>query len=131
MALDNIERPPTQVGSDQIAIGLFLGIFDGHEEAFGFMGADIQPRTPYHRPHHFTTSDADAVWRPRMGGKVVRDVLDTLTGPNVLIATDLRDHLYTTKKGRGALNKSHRAIERIRDDCLNPDIGMVGFEGLK
>jgi hypothetical protein len=40
MALDNIERPPTEVGSQQIAIRLFLGIFDGHDEPFDFVGAD-------------------------------------------------------------------------------------------
>ena len=41
MALDNIKRPPTQVGGDQIAIGLFLFIFDGHDKPFGFVGADV------------------------------------------------------------------------------------------
>src|SRR5215467_13509341 len=71
MALDNIERPPTEVGSEQIAIRLFLGIFDGHDEPFGFVGADIQPRTPDQRPYLLTAADADAVRRPRMGGEVV------------------------------------------------------------
>src|SRR3977135_4517888 len=47
MALDNIQRPPTEVGSNERAITLFLGIFDGHDEPFGFVSADIQPRTPY------------------------------------------------------------------------------------
>ena len=99
MALDNIKRPPTEVGSNQIAIGLFLGIFDGHDEPFGFVGADIQPRTPDQRPHLLTASDADAVGRPRMGGKVVGDVLVPLAGPNVLIAADLREHLDPIEKG--------------------------------
>src|SRR5437763_2628655 len=58
MALDNIKRPPTEVGGDQIAIGLFLGIFDRHDEPFRFVGADIQPCTPYHRHHLLTASDA-------------------------------------------------------------------------
>ena len=131
MALDNIKRPPTQVGGDQIAIGLFFFIFDGDDEPFGFMGADIQPCTPHHRHHLIAASDADGVGRPRMGGKVVGDVLVTLADPNVLIAADLREHLDATKQGRGAIDKSRRAIERIRHDRVNPDIGMVGLEGLK
>ena len=129
MALDNIEGPPTQVGGDQIAIGLFLGIFDGHNEPFGFVGADIQPCTPYHRSYLNTTSDADGVGRPRMGGKVVSDVLVTLADPNVLIAADLRDHLYTPEKSRGPIDKRRRAIEGIRHDSVNPDIGLLGLEG--
>ena len=89
MALDNIQRPPTQVRGDQIAIRLFLGIFDGHDEPFGFVGADIQPRTPHQRHHLLTASEADAVGCPRMGSKVVSDVLVPRTHPNVLIAPDL------------------------------------------
>src|SRR5262244_2308259 len=123
MALDNIKRPPTQVRGDQIAIRLFLGIFDGHEEPFGFVSADIQPRTPHHRHYLSTASDADGVRRPGMGGKVVGDMLRTLADTNVLIAADLREHLYATKKGRSAIDKSCRAIERIRHDRVNPDIG--------
>ena len=99
MALDNIERPPTEVGSDQRAIRLFLGIFDGHDEPFGFVGADIQPRTPDQRHHLLTASDADAVGRPRMGGEVVGDVLVPRAGPNVLIAPDLREHLDPIEQG--------------------------------
>jgi hypothetical protein len=66
LALDNIECPPTQVGGDQRAISLFLGIFDGHDEPFGFVGADIPPCTPYHRSYLNTTADADGEGRPRM-----------------------------------------------------------------
>jgi hypothetical protein len=55
MALDNIERLPTEVGSDQIALRLFLGVFDGHDEPLGFVGADIQPRTP-HQCHPLLTA---------------------------------------------------------------------------
>src|SRR5499426_3141691 len=122
MALDNIERPPAQVGGDEIAIGLFLGIFDGHDEPFGFVGADIQPCTPYHRYDLNTTSNADGVGRPGMGGKIVSDVLVLLADPNVLIAADLRDHLYALEKSRGPIDKSRRAIEGIRHDCVNPDL---------
>jgi hypothetical protein len=129
MALDNIKGPPTQVGGDQRAIGFFLFIFDGHDESFGFVGADIQPCTPSHRQHRSAASDADGVGRPGMGGKVVSDVLLTLADPNVLIAADLWDHLYATAKGRGTIDKSRRAIERIRHDSVNPDIGMVGLAG--
>src|SRR5467141_1270781 len=131
MALDNIKRPPTQVGGDQRAIGLFLFIFDGDDEPFGFVGADIQPGTPHYRYHLIAASDAEGVGRPGMGGKVVGDVLVTLADSNVLIAADLRENLYTTEKGRGPIDKSRRAIERIRHDRVNPDIGMVGLEGLK
>src|SRR5215204_1349112 len=105
MALDNIQGPPTQVGGDQIAIGLFLGIFDGHDESLGFVGADIHPCTPYHRYYLSPTSDADSVGRPRMGGKVGSDVLVTLADSNVLIAADLRDHLDATEKSRGSIDK--------------------------
>ena len=66
-----------------------------------------------------------------MGGKVVGDMLLTLADPNVLIAADLRDHLAATEKGRGAIDKRRRAIERIRYDSENPDLGMLGLEGLK
>src|SRR5262245_32526899 len=98
MALDNIERPPTEVGSNQIAIRLFLGIFDGHDEPFGFVDADIQPRTPDQGHHLLTASDTDAVERPRMNDEVVGDVLVPGAGPNVLIAADLREHLYTIEQ---------------------------------
>jgi hypothetical protein len=64
-----------------------------------------------------------------MGGKVVGDVLGTRAGPNVLIAPDLREHLYPIEQGRGAIDKRCRAIERICHDCMNPDLGMVGLEG--
>src|SRR2546428_5358934 len=123
MALDNIKRPPTQVGGDQIAIGLFCFIFDGYDEPFGFVSADIQPCTPHYRHHLLATSNADGVGRPGMGGKVIGDVLVTRADPNVLIAADLRDHLDATKKGRGTLDKSRRAIERIRHDRVNPASG--------
>src|SRR5262249_54571978 len=83
MALDNIKGPPTQVGGDQIAIGLFLFIFDGHDEPFGFVSADIQPCAAYHRYDLSTASDADAVRCPRMGSKVVSHVLVTLADSNI------------------------------------------------
>ena len=86
---------------------------------------------PDHRHHLLTASDADGAGRPGMGGKIVGDVLFTLADPNVLIAADLREHLHATEKGRGAIDKSRRAIERIRHDTVNPDVGMVGLEGLQ
>jgi hypothetical protein len=66
-----------------------------------------------------------------MGGTGVRDVLVTLADPNVLSAADVRDHLDATEKSRGPIDKRRRAIERIRHDSVNPDIGMVGFERRK
>ena len=97
----------------------------------GFMGADIPPCTPYYRHHRLAASDADGVGRPGMGGKVVGDVLGPLANPNILIAAHLREHWHATEQGRGAIDKRRRTIERIRQDRVNPDIGMVGLEGLK
>ncbi|HSF30714.1 MAG TPA: recombinase family protein [Candidatus Tectomicrobia bacterium] len=99
MPLDHIKRPPTQVGGNQIAIGLLVCIFDRHDQAFGFVGTDVESGTADHRHHLLTTADADAVRRPGMGGKVVGDVLLTLADPNVLIAADLRDDLYPIAEG--------------------------------
>ena len=99
MALDNSTRPPTQVGGDQIARGLFRFIFDGHDEPFGFVGADLQACATHHRHHLIAASDADGVGRPGMGGQVVGDVLVTRADSNVLIAAALREHLYATEKG--------------------------------
>ena len=89
MALDKIKRPPTQVGGDQLAIGLCCFIVDGDDEPFGFVSAAIQPCTPHYRHHLLAASDADGVRRPGMGGKVVGDVLVTLADPNVLMAAEL------------------------------------------
>ena len=41
MALDNIKCPPTEVRGNQIAIGLFLFIFDGHDEPLGVLRANV------------------------------------------------------------------------------------------
>src|SRR5712691_8556523 len=84
MALDNIKRPPTQVGGDQRAIVLFLCIFDRHDKPFGFVGADVEPRTTDRRHHLLITPDAEALGCPRMGHKIVGDVLCALPDPNVL-----------------------------------------------
>ena len=64
-----------------------------------------------------------------MGGKVVRDVLVTLADPHVLMAADVREHVSAPEKGRGALDKSRRAIERLRHDRVHPDSGMLGLAG--
>jgi hypothetical protein len=44
VALNTIERPPTQVGGDQRARALFLGICEGHDAPLGFVGTDVQTR---------------------------------------------------------------------------------------
>ena len=41
VALDHITPPPTQVGGDQRALGLFLFICDGDDTPFRFVGADV------------------------------------------------------------------------------------------
>ena len=66
-----------------------------------------------------------------MGGKGVGDVLVTLADAHVVMAADWRENLSTTAKGRDPIDKSRRALERIRHDHGNPDIGMVGLTGLK
>ncbi len=53
-----------------------------------------------------------------MGGKIVGDVLCTLTNADVLIAADLRNDLHATEKGRGIIDKRCRAIEGIRRDTV-------------
>jgi hypothetical protein len=65
-----------------------------------------------------------------MGGTVVGDMLRTLADTAVLMAADWRENLAATEQGRGAIDKSRRALERIRHDRVNPDIGMVGLAGL-
>src|SRR5262249_51970909 len=124
-----IKGPPTQVGGDQIAIGLFLLIFDGHDEPFGFVSADIQPCTAYHCYDLSTASDADAVRCPGRGSTVVSHVLVTLADPNILIAAVWEEHLYPMEQSRGPIDKRRFAIERIRHDRVNPDRAMVGLEG--
>src|SRR5215471_16406199 len=99
MALDNIQCPPTQVRGDQIAIALFLLVFDRHDKPFGVVGADIEPRTPDRRHHLWTTPDAEALRCPWMGGKIIGHVLDALPDSNVLIAADLREHLHAPENG--------------------------------
>src|SRR4030081_1094247 len=44
VALDNIQRPPAQVGGDQRARGLFLGICERHDEPLGVVGTDVYTR---------------------------------------------------------------------------------------
>lgn len=131
MALDNIKRPPTQVGGDQRALALFPFVFDRHDQPFGFVRADVYPRTPDSRHHLLTTPDADALGCPRMGGTRVGDVLCALPDPHVLMAADVRDDLHATEKGRGTIDKGRRSIERIRQDTVHAARGMLGLERLK
>ena len=66
-----------------------------------------------------------------MGGKIVADVLLALMQADFLIAADLRDHLHATEHRRGTIDKGRRAIEGIRRDTVNPDVGMGGLERFK
>src|SRR5205823_9377706 len=94
VALNNIERPPTQVGGDQRARALFLGIFDGHDEPLGFVGTDVQTRTADHRHALSPPTDADGVRRPGMGGKIVGHRLLALSDSTVLMTADVREDLH-------------------------------------
>ena len=68
---------------------------------------------------------------PRMGGKIVGDVLCTFADADVLSAADLREHLHPTEKCRGRIDTGGGSIEGIRRDTGNPDLGMVGLEIFK
>ena len=41
MALDDIKRAPTQIRGDQVAIGLFVFVFNRDDKAFGLVSADL------------------------------------------------------------------------------------------
>ncbi len=69
--------------------------------------------------------------RPRMGGKIVGDVLCTFADADVLIAADLREHLHPTEKCRSRIDKGSCSIEGIRRDTVHPDVRMVGLEVFK
>jgi len=81
-----------RLGRRQITIGLFLVIFDGHDEPFGFVGADLQPCTPDHRHYLSAASDADGGGRPGMGWHSSQRRAGPVADPNVLSAAALRDH---------------------------------------
>ena len=68
--------------------------------------------------------------RPRMGGKIVGDVLCTFADADVLIAADLREHLHPTEKRRGRIDKGGGSIEGIRRDTVDPKGGMLGVAPL-
>jgi hypothetical protein len=111
------------------ALGLFLAIFDGHDEPFGCVGADLQPCPPSHRYDRNTTSEADGGGRPGMGSKRVRDGLVPLAAPHVLLAAAWRAHLGAPEKSRGPIDQSRRAIKGSRHDRVHPGLGLVGLEG--
>jgi hypothetical protein len=66
-----------------------------------------------------------------MSGKIIGDVLFPLPHAEVLIATNLRDDLDATKHRRSVIDKGCRAIEGIRCDTVNPDIGVLRLERLQ
>ena len=39
--------------------------------------------------------------------------------------------MHATEQRRGAIDKGRRAIEGIRRDTVDPDVGMLGLERLK
>ena len=79
LALDNIERPPAQVGRDQIAIGLFaLRISCATMNRLVLWEQTYNRALPTDGHHLFAPTDADGVGRPGMGGKIVGDVLFAL-----------------------------------------------------
>ena len=123
LALDNIERAPSQVRGNQIAIGLFAFIFDRHDEPFGFVGTDVQSRTADQGDDPCTPTDADGVRGPGMGGKIVCHRLLAFMHADFLIAADLRDDLHATEQRRGPIDKGRRAIEGIRRDTVTLKAG--------
>ena len=127
MTLDNIKRPPTQVGGDQRAIGIFTRVLQRHDESFGFVGTDIHPGTADDGDDLFAPTDADGVGRPGMGRKIVGHGLFALVHADFLIAAYLRDHLHTTEHRRGAIDKGRGPIEGIRRDTVHPTIRMLRF----
>jgi len=131
VALDNSKRPPAQVGGDQRARGLFLGIFEGHDTPFGVVGADVEPGTADHRHALRTASDAEAVRRPGMGGQGVGDVLCACADPHGLMAADVREDVHATEQGRGASDQRCRAREGLRRDAGHPSGGMRALERLQ
>jgi hypothetical protein len=62
---------------------------------------------------------------PRMGSKIVADVLLALMQADFLIAADVRDHLHATEHCRGAIDKGHRIIEGLCRDTVDFDVGML------
>jgi hypothetical protein len=130
VALDNVERAPTQVGCHQMAVGLFVLVFQRDDEPFGFVGTDIQPGTADEGAYLFASTDADGVGRPGMGRKIVGYVLLALVHADFLIAPYLRDHLHATKHHRSTIDKRRGAIEGICHDTVDPQGGMVGVEPL-
>ena len=50
VALDNVQGAPTQVRRDERAIGLFVRVFQRHDEPFRVVGTDIQLALPTRAP---------------------------------------------------------------------------------
>ena len=69
--------------------------------------------------------------RPRMGGKIVGDVLGTFADADVLMAADVREHLPPTAKHRGRLDQGGCSIEGIRRAPVNPDVRLGGLAVFK
>jgi len=89
VGLDNIERAPSQVRRDQIAIALFACVLQRNDNAFGVVGAEVQSRTCHDGHDLVPATDAAVLRRTRMGRKLVGHVLLALVRANVLIAADL------------------------------------------
>jgi hypothetical protein len=66
-----------------------------------------------------------------MGRKRIGHGLYALPTPTILRATDWRADVHTIEKSRGSIAKGRRAIERIRQDTVPPDRGMLRLERLE
>jgi hypothetical protein len=114
MALDHIARAPGQVRCQQRTRRLCARRVAGHDQPFGAVGADLQPRTANHHPPRCTAPDADGLRRTGMGRNIVRDVRCALLPADGLRATSRRDDLHAPAQRRGAGDKGRRAIEGSR-----------------
>ena len=66
-----------------------------------------------------------------MRGNIVGDVLFPVPHAEVLMATNVRDDLDATTHRRRVIDKGCRAMQGIRCNTVNPDIGVLRLERLQ